>query len=116
MDFQYLYTKTDGRISRKTWWLGVVGLIIIAIVLSIVLSSIGLGLWGSFLASLIIAYPNYCLSVKRRHDRNGDGKDVAILMVASIILSLLPALGIGIEIVNIGDVPVPMPAMWLNAL
>lgn len=116
MDFQYLYTKTDGRISRKSWWLGVLGLVVVSIVLAVVLGSIGLGFWGSFIASLIIAYPNYCLSVKRRHDRNGDGKDIAILIGASIILGLLPALGIGIEATDVGGVTIPMPSMWLNVL
>ncbi len=116
MDFQYLYTKTDGRISRKTWWLGVVGLIVAAIVLAVIFGAVGLGLWGSFIASLIIAYPNYCLSVKRRHDRNNDGRDIIILLAASIILGLLPALGIGVEVMDVAGVAVPVPAMWLNGL
>jgi uncharacterized membrane protein YhaH (DUF805 family) len=117
MDFQALYTTTDGRISRKTWWMGVIGLIVATIVLVLVLNLLGLGLWGSFIASLIVAYPNYCLSVKRRHDRNGNGQDVIILLAASLILGLLPALGIGIQMTDLGNgMVVPMPAMWLNIL
>ena len=52
-----LYTTTDGRISRKQWWIGVVGIIIVSIVLAIILGLIGLGTsgWGQLIAFVILA-------------------------------------------------------------
>jgi uncharacterized membrane protein YhaH (DUF805 family) len=32
-----LYTSTDGRISRKSWWLGVLGIVVVSIVISLII-------------------------------------------------------------------------------
>lgn len=142
-----LYTTTQGRISRKTWWLGIVGLIVASIVLSLILSVIGLGPWGAAMPTfdpanpdmaavsaamiatmrsaawgglvmfVILAYPTYCLSMKRRHDRDNKGLDLQIYLGLSLLVTLAQALGLGIVMGDMGGgVIVPMPAPWLTVL
>lgn len=114
MTILHLYTSTSGRISRKTWWLGAIGLTIIYLIARQLLGLIvqyepapiktGEGvtaylswatdnsLWWHSTASLIwsVAFSAlvYCLSVKRRHDRNGNGWDIALVLVLPILLGL----------------------------
>lgn len=117
-----LYTTTDGRISRKQWWLGILGLIAISIAVLIVLSLISMGSatvlgWASLIANIALLYPYYCLSLKRRHDRDNDGKDVLILLGGSVVLNLLTALGIGMTMTDIGGgVMMPAPPLWMSIL
>lgn len=118
-----LFTTTAGRIGRKQWWIGVVVLAVAGIVLSMVLSLIGLGAtaystgWGSFIASLVLVYPSYCLSLKRRQDRDNNGLDLKVLMGASIVMNLLQAIGVGITATDVGNgILMPVPAMWLSGL
>ena len=115
-----LYTTTDGRIARKQWWLGVVGLIIASIVLSLILGLVGLGGtsgWGQLIAYVILFYPGWCLGIKRRQDRDNNAMDFKILMGASGLLTLVQALGIGVTMTDLGNgVMAPMPDMWLSVL
>ena len=144
--FKALYTTTDGRIGRKQWWLGVLGLVVASIALSIVMSLIGFsawtgiptidpnnpdlaaisaatadairrGAWASLIMFLILAYPSYCIAVKRRHDRDNAGRDVLIFMGVNVLLLLLQALGLGVTMVDVGNgVAMPAPSMWMSAL
>ena len=101
-----LYTTTEGRISRKQWWLGVVGLIIASIVLSIILGIVGLGGtsgWGQLIAFVILFYPNWCLGTKRRQDRDNNGTDFKALIGVSGLLTLLQAFGIGTTLTDMGN-------------
>lgn len=115
-----LYTTTSGRISRKQWWLGVVGLIIASIVLAIILGLVGLGStsgWGQLIAYVILFYPGWCIGLKRRQDRDNNGMDFKVLMGVSGLLTLLQAFGIGVTMTDVGNgMLVPMPDMWLSAL
>jgi len=113
-----LYTSFTGRISRKTYWLGIVGIIIAAIVISIVLGLFGLGpnaanpgtaAWGSLITFVILAVPSLALGIKRRHDRNGSGNDIYVYFILSAILIVVQALGFGYETVDMGGTPVPAP-------
>lgn len=136
MDFQYLYTKTEGRISRKTWWIGALVLAVANIIISLlILPVFGLGApnvkailanqtdpvqsaalitsafqtagWGSLVIFLIFAYPGYCLSVKRRHDKNNSGRDVLIYFAVTALLLLVQALGLGYTVGDVAGVPEP---------
>lgn len=117
-----LYTTTDGRIARKQWWLGVVGLIIGSIVLSIILGILGLGGplgWGQFIAYAILFYPSWCIGIKRRQDRDNNAMDFKIFMGISGLLTLVQAIGLGVTMTDIGDgngTMMPMPDMWLSVL
>lgn len=139
-----LYTHSNGRIARKTWWLGVLGLIVASLVVSIILGVFGLGLnmglpafdpanadmaavteaaaaamrasaWGSLINFAILAYPAYNLMVKRRHDRDNSGRDVAIYLAVTGLLLIVQALGLGTTMVDFGGgAMMPMPSMALS--
>lgn len=113
MRLLHLYTRVHGRISRKTWSLGAVALVVVYLIVRQALqlivqyepvdglaeaSSVSLvwategSLWmhrvASLVLSVIFSLLAYCLSVKRRHDRNAGGWEVAVL------LGLPPLLGL----------------------
>lgn len=141
-----LFTTTDGRISRKSWWLGVVILIVAGIVLTLLLGLVGLSVWpnmaafesgdsaaiaealaassraagwGSLVSFVIFAYPSYALSMKRRHDRDNNGLDLQIYYGVAVVLLLLQALGIGYEqmpIPGLEGVTVPTPGLLISIL
>lgn len=115
-----LYTTTDGRLSRKEWWVGVVGLIIASIVLSIILGMVGLGGasgWGQLIAYVILFYPGWCIGIKRRQDRDNNATDFKVLMGLSGLLTLLQALGIGVTMTDMGNgIVMPAPDMWMSVL
>jgi uncharacterized membrane protein YhaH (DUF805 family) len=139
MDFKALYTTTDGRISRQTWWIGAVILGVTNIVITLLILPIfGLGMpdmaklaaggadaaaisaalsgsmqgaaWGSLVVFVLMAYPAYCLSVKRRHDKNNAGQDVLIYFGLTLVLLLVQALGFGYTMGEIGGISVPQPS------
>ncbi|MCR6670298.1 DUF805 domain-containing protein [Devosia ginsengisoli] len=113
-----LYTTTAGRISRKNWWIGVVGIIVASIVLSIILSLVGLNAaWAQLIVYVLLFYPNWCIGLKRRQDRDNNGMDFKILMGLSGLLALVQALGIGVTMTDMGNgVVVPAPDGWLMVL
>ncbi|MDB5587076.1 uncharacterized membrane protein YhaH (DUF805 family) [Devosia sp. UYZn731] len=102
-----VYLTRDGRVSRKTWWLGVIGLFVAGIVLTIIFSLVGLGATtyvreqnvttasaglnplGNLVVFVLLAYPSYCLSIKRRHDRDKSGIDFQIWFGLGFVLTLL---------------------------
>lgn len=109
-----VYLTREGRVSRKTWWLGVIGLFVASLILTALLSLVGLGMvntqtwtsgtgasqtvasagttsWGSLIIVVLFAYPSYCLSIKRRHDRDKAGLDFQIWFGLTFVFSLLSA-------------------------
>jgi uncharacterized membrane protein YhaH (DUF805 family) len=144
-NLQQLYTTLDGRISRKTFWIGLFGLVFVAIVIGLVLSIVGLGFlpmtamdpfnpattpeaygaamraatWGSLITFLIILYPSYAISIKRRQDRNNNGLDVKIYYGLTLVILLLQAFGIGYEVIPVPGVEgltVYAPGLLLTGL
>lgn len=51
--------------------------------------------WGSFLLTVLLAYPWAVLGIKRRHDRANRGWDVIAFIALSVLVTLLAALGQG---------------------
>jgi uncharacterized membrane protein YhaH (DUF805 family) len=145
MDFQYLYLRTDGRISRKTWWISAIILgVTFAILSLLILPLVGLGMpnaeqlaasvtdatqigpallsamqasaWGSLILYLLSAYPFYCLSIKRRHDRNNAGIDVIVYLAGSIVISLVQALGLAFTVGEVAGMVIPVPSLLFSVL
>lgn len=118
MDFQNLFLSSNGRVSRKTWWMGTLVLIVASIVLYFVIGLVGLGMttaYGPLIAYLILVYPAYNLGVKRRHDRDNSGMDYKVLMVLSALTTLLQAFGIGYSRTDLGNGFVAMvPDTWMS--
>ena len=120
MHMQALYLSSDGRISRKTWWIGTVILIVATLILYFILGLVGLGLtsrWGPIIVFLIVIYPTINLGVKRRHDRDNNGNDYRILMGLYAVLTVLQVLGIGYTPADLGNGMVAMvPDMWMSII
>jgi uncharacterized membrane protein YhaH (DUF805 family) len=140
MDWKWLYTSFEGRISRKHFWLGAIVLAIGGIVLSFIIMSIfGVGMmmnpatmfgaiqtpeeamalttrssWASLIVYLVMTYPSLALMLKRRHDRSNAGNDVWVYMGLAVVMLLAQALGIGYEVSAIGDYYVAMPSVWFS--
>jgi len=141
-----LYTSTEGRISRKTFWLGILGLIVVNLLISfLVLPLVGISMmpnmaaladpsadaaaiskmiadsmrssaWASLVLYVIFAFPAYALMIKRRHDKDNNGLDVQIYMGLTALLLLIQALGIGYDTMTIGEVSIPTPSMIITLL
>lgn len=84
MDWQYLFTSYEGRISRQPFWIGT--LVIWAV--HVVISGIAFGLFGEDggnliggLAALALLYFSLAVATKRWHDRGKSGWWSLILIV-----------------------------------
>ncbi|QPC86619.1 DUF805 domain-containing protein [Mesorhizobium sp. NBSH29] len=79
MDWKYLFTSFEGRISRQPFWIGVGVLIAISVVAQILDGVLGTHSAGSGiglvsgLAMLVCIYPAIALYAKRWHDRDKSG-------------------------------------------
>ncbi|MDP1732368.1 MAG: DUF805 domain-containing protein [Devosia sp.] len=141
-----LYTKTEGRISRKTFWLGILGLVVVNLLIAfLILPLVGVSMmpsfagltdpsadaaaiskmiidtmrasaWASLVLFVIFAYPAYALMVKRRHDKDNNGMDVLIYLGLTALLLVVQALGIGYDVTTIGEISVPTPSLILTLL
>ncbi|WP_127144539.1 DUF805 domain-containing protein [Pelagibacterium montanilacus] len=96
-----LFTSFHGRIGRRTFWLGMIGLVVLGIVLGLVIAPLGLVIGAglaSLLLSLLLLYPASAIITKRLADR---GKPQTpwlwIFVVPGLVLNAMQALGIGFE-------------------
>jgi uncharacterized membrane protein YhaH (DUF805 family) len=140
-----LYTTTQGRISRKSWWLGVVGIVVVNLIISfLIFPFVGLGGpsaqaimdasgdpaalnalivgsmqaagWGSLILFIIFAFPMYALYVKRRHDKDNSGLDVIIYLALLALTFLSQALGFAYTVTDMNGISVPTPTMIFSVL
>ena len=65
MNWTYLLTGIEGRISRQPFWIGLLPLIGLEIA-----AHFAMGERWSSIVSLILAYPEFAVFAKRGHDRN----------------------------------------------
>lgn len=74
MDYKFLFLTTEGRIGRKSWWIGYLYLLLFYIIISLLffvnIEIINIVVYIFILASI---YPYVVLSMKRCHDRNRSG-------------------------------------------
>ena len=116
-----LFTRFDGRIDRKTWWIGAIGLFVGVLLLGgLLVLLFGEGLFGRILALLLslgALYPAAALASKRLHDR---GKPmmprVALFFGPGAILTIFDTFGIGYTPVQGPDGQVYMSGGFLIAL
>ncbi len=99
-DFNHLYLTTEGRIGRRSFWIGAIGLVIASIVVNVIVGLI-FGWIGfatlllQFIIQLALAYPGYALMTKRFQDRAKPGKTYAAVIVGiNIVYSLFALIGI----------------------
>lgn len=89
MDWKYLFTSLEGRIGRKSYWLGSIAIgvvILIAELLDMLAGTAGESGFGiiTAIASLAMLYPSLMLYAKRWHDRGKSGWWTLILFVPII--------------------------------
>ena len=95
-DLRWLYTSLEGRLRRTRFWLGSLGLFVVAILLGVVLSP--LGLLGLIVANLIVFALYVPLVVKRLHDRGKPALPWAALFLGTpVLVNLAQTLGIGFD-------------------
>jgi uncharacterized membrane protein YhaH (DUF805 family) len=140
-----LYTSTEGRISRKSWWLGIIGIVIVNLIITfLIFPLVGLGGpsmqaitdaasdpaklnaliigsmqtsgWASLILFLIFAYPMYALFIKRRHDRDNNGLDAIIYLVVIAVFLLAQAFGLAYTVGEVAGVPMAQPTMIFSIL
>lgn len=77
IDWKTLFLTFDGRITRRTYWIGTLAIMAACMVLSILAGILGaifapLAFFPSIL-SLVLVYPALAVSAKRWHDRGKSG-------------------------------------------
>jgi len=102
MNLGYLYTRFDGRIPRRTYWLASIPLWIVMVTIGTVeyawtdgfsrVAEPGYRL-VLFLVGLAMWYPTSAVIVKRLHDRDRDGRLVLILIAPFLLFYLYDLLG-----------------------
>ena len=69
MDWVYLLSSFEGRISRKTFWIGIAVLIVAELAAYLIAEALQ-GDRLSAIADLAFIYPEFAIAVKRAHDRD----------------------------------------------
>ena len=94
IDFGYLFTSAEGRISRQQWWIGIGILVVIWLISSALLGRDGI---LPFIMGVLIWLAGLMLHIKRCHDRDKSGWWCLLLLIpfvgfiwALIDLGILP--------------------------
>lgn len=118
MNLRALYTTFDGRINRQPFWLGMIGLIIAGVAVSVVivlpLTALNRALGGvaSLLISLALLYPACALGVKRLHDRNKPGNLIAVFIAPGLVYQLADLFGLVSRQTTIAGQTLPVPTLF----
>jgi uncharacterized membrane protein YhaH (DUF805 family) len=84
MNWTYLLTSIEGRISRQPFWIAI--LVFIALEFA---AYFALGERWSSIASLILAYPEFAVIAKRGHDRNAPTWIAGVFIAGAAVLDVL---------------------------
>lgn len=94
MDWGYLYTSLEGRISRKPYWLATLLMIVVCGPLLFFLL-ISAGSSVTILVQLLLIYPSFALALKRAHDRNRPAALIVGFFALAVLLDIMQLLGFG---------------------
>jgi uncharacterized membrane protein YhaH (DUF805 family) len=95
MDWMYLFTSIEGRISRQPFWIALLCLSVPELV-----AHVALGERWSSIVSLLIAYPEFTVFAKRGHDRNVPTWVPGVFIAGAIVLNLMTLLDLSGPITN----------------
>jgi uncharacterized membrane protein YhaH (DUF805 family) len=84
MNWTWVLTSVEGRISRQPFWIGI--LILFAIEIA---AHFAIGERWSSVVSLILAYPEFAVIAKRGHDRNAPTWIAGIFIAGAVALDVL---------------------------
>jgi len=91
MDWAYLLSSFEGRISRKTFWIGIAVLIVAELIAYLVAQALQ-GDRLSAIVDLAFIYPEFAVAVKRAHDRNLPLWILIVYFAGGAVLDLLTVL------------------------
>ena len=100
MDWAYLLNSFEGRISRKTFWIGM-AVLIIAEILGHLAAQALQGDRLSAIVDLAFTYPEFAIAAKRAHDRNLPIWILIVFFGGGAVLDLLTVL----QLTGSGDQP-----------
>ena len=102
MDFKRLYTRFDGRIGRRDYWIGFLVLIAAGFAVSLVLTPVLGPFVASILINLALIYPATAVVAKRLHDRDKPTIPwVPIFVGIPILVNIVQLLGVGSERITV---------------
>ena len=102
MDWKYLFTSIDGRISRQPFWIALLILIGVEIV-----AHFAIGERWSSIVGLLLAYPYFAVIAKRGHDRNASTWIAGVFMSGAVLLDALALLDL------VGPLDRPSPLFYV---
>lgn len=114
-DWKFLYTVFDGRINRKPYWLGTLGLLVAVMILyGLIFSVLGIAsIIPIIILSLATLYPSFALIIKRLHDRNKSGWWSLVFYIPSILSNIVNATMPGGTLAMICGLLGLIAAIWL---
>ena len=89
MNWAYVLTSIDGRISLQPFWIATSCLLVLEVTADFTISD----RWSS-IASLILTYPYFAVFAKRGHDRDAPTWIPGVGFAGSVVLDLLTLLGL----------------------
>jgi uncharacterized membrane protein YhaH (DUF805 family) len=92
MNWGYLLNGFHGRISRRTFWIAMVIVVVANILACFIASQIG-GSRLSAIVDLAFTYPEFAIALKRAHDRNLPVWLLVVFFTANAVFDLLDVLG-----------------------
>jgi uncharacterized membrane protein YhaH (DUF805 family) len=94
MNWSYLLTGFDGRISRKPYWIALLAVVAAEIAAHVVAYQIE-GDRLSAIVDLAFAYPEFAILAKRAHDRDIPTWMPGLFFAISVVLDFLTVVGLG---------------------
>jgi uncharacterized membrane protein YhaH (DUF805 family) len=134
------FTSFAGRISRKTWWLGTIIMIVVSLILYFILSSIlGTGMTAmmdpqklaepgymegvmrsaaiqQLITLVVLFYPVTVLMSKRLNDRDRPSWFKWVFWAPTVIATILGLLGMAYNFNDVGGVKIPEPTTLMTAV
>ena len=117
-----LFTSFEGRISRKGFWMGLGGIILLGLVSAYLVGALGADSSAATLTQLVLAvamaYGWAAVLTKRLHDRGKPGLPwVAIFLAPGILLQGIGIFRIGFTPMELGGTVLMMPGalyIWIS--
>jgi uncharacterized membrane protein YhaH (DUF805 family) len=92
LDWAYLFTRFDGRIARRPFWIAFLALLGVEIAAQILAYAIQGDRLGA-IVDLAFTYPEFALFAKRAHDRNLPTWLVGGFFAISVLMNFLVVVG-----------------------
>ena len=93
-------TTVEGRIGRKTYWIGTLAVLVIGALIQLLVASMA-GETAGLIAGLIFLLPGFAIGAKRTHDRNRPAWMLLLFYVPATVVFVMNAMGLDMD----GDQP-----------